>query len=91
MNTKDDTWVIEYSFYHEAFGVLQLQDYIRKARDNYIKQRLHPYVILGAYTTRDEADSECAILQKHRNENLLSVDHRLKEFQVAVDGLKTQL
>jgi hypothetical protein len=88
---KNNPWVIEYSFYHEAFGILRLKDYIKKAIKNYTKQRMHPYVILGAYESEEECRSECAILQKHRNENLLSVEHRLKEFEGAVAGLKTQL
>ncbi len=90
MNTINP-WVIEYSFFHEAFGVLQLQDYIEKAQKNYTKQCSHPYVILGAYESEEECRRECSILQDHRNKHLLSVEHRLKEFQGAVDGLKEQL
>ena len=87
-DTKNDPWVIEYSFFHEAFGVRRLQDSVARARDNYMKQRLHPYVILGSYESEEECQCECAVLKSHRNEHPLSAEHRMKEFQEAVEGLR---
>lgn len=84
-----DAWVIEYSFYHDAFGVVQLKEYIQKARLNYAKQKIHPYIILGAFDTQDEASKECLRYQQHRNENGLSFEYRMKAFQKATDNLKS--
>lgn len=86
-----DAWVIEYSFYYDAFGVVQLKEYIQKARLNYAKQQIHPYIVLGAFETQDEASKECSKYQQHRNENGLSYESRMKAFQKAVDGLKSML
>lgn len=88
---KNNPWVIEYSFYYEAFGVLRLHEYVKKAQESYAKQKPHSYVILGVYESEEKCRSECSVLQEHRNEKLLSIEYRLKEFQKVVAELKAQL
>jgi len=87
----NDLWIIEYSYFFDAFGVKKLTEYIGNARQKYISHSQHPYVILGAYASEQECRDECAILQKQRNEHPLTVEERFKEFQEAADGLKKQL
>jgi hypothetical protein len=90
MNTNG-LWVIEYSFFFDSYTIRTLADSIERAQDNYRKQRLHPFVIISVYDSEQKCREDYEASQATRDALSLSVDHRLKEFQSGVDGLKAKL
>jgi hypothetical protein len=88
---NDKLWVIEYSFFHDAFGVLQMDEHLAKVQRNFAKQHLHPYVILDIYPTHEQASAECATLQKRRETHFVSLETRRRAFQACAEELRAMV
>jgi hypothetical protein len=87
----DELWIVEYSFYFDAFGVKPLKDHVEEAQKHFHKKTIHPYDIIFVHESREECSKQCSILQKDRNEYPLSPDHQIEEYQKGLDGLRKLL
>ena len=85
---NNNPWVIEYSFFHDAYGVLQMDEHLAAVQRSFAQQHLHPYAILGIYLTHEQAAAECTTLQKRREDHPVPAETRRRVFQKCVDTLR---
>jgi hypothetical protein len=86
----NELWVVEYSFFFDAFGTKKMGDHIKRAQECFHKKIIHPYDVISIHESEEECRKQCSILQNDRDGYPLSVDRQIEEFQKAVDGLKAK-